>query len=335
MIKQNISIKEYNTFGIECQAKHFVKLKSVDDFAPLIDFLKKEKIKTLVIGEGSNILFQNPYFDGIVIVNRLKGIDILEEDRESVVVEVMGGEIWDDFVKYCVDNEYYGVENLSLIPGTVGAAPVQNIGAYGVEVRDCVEEVLAINLETGNPEILTKEECRFDYRTSIFKTDFPDKYLIRSVTFRLSKIKKLVLNYGKLNESLSADSSLEEVRNKIIDIRESKLPDTKVLGNAGSFFKNPIIPIEKLNLLLRKHPKIVHYPTETNEERKLAAGWLIDQAGWKGKRKGEVGVHKEQALVIVNHGNATGQEIIDFSKEIINDIFDKFGVLLEREVRIY
>ncbi len=335
MIQQNISLKEYNTFGVACRAKYFMKLKSMSALAPMTRFLKEEKSETLVVGEGSNILFQKPYFDGVVIVNRLKGIDILEEDANEVVIQVMGGEIWDDFVSYCVDNKYYGIENLSLIPGTVGAAPVQNIGAYGVEIKDCIEDVLALDLENGNHKLFTKEECRFDYRSSVFKTDFPDRYLIIALVIKLSKNKKFTLDYGDLKKSLSTHPSLEEVRNKIIEIRKNKLPDTKEMGNAGSFFKNPIVPVAKLDQLLKKFPDMVHYPTGDKNKRKLAAGWLIEQAGWKGKRKGDVGVHNQQALVIVNHGNATGQEILEFSKEIMDDIFDRYGVRLEGEVRIY
>ncbi len=334
MINQDFSLKAYNTFGIECIARQFIELKNRENVSTLVSHLSQQQQKTLVIGEGSNILFQNPVFDGIAIVNRLKGIELVKEDEKSVWLEVSGGEIWDDFAAFCVENNYYGIENLSLIPGTVGAAPVQNIGAYGVEVKDVIEEVSAIKLTTGESETFNNKGCQFSYRNSIFKQEFPDIYLIVSVLFKLSKKPKFVLDYGKLKEVLSPNPSLQEVRNKIIEIREAKLPDPKLIGNAGSFFKNPIISIGQLTNLLKNYPKIVHYPAG-EEKAKLAAGWLIDQAGWKGKRKGDVGVHQNQALVIVNYGDTSGQEIIDFSQEIMDDIFEKFGVILEREVRVY
>ena len=333
-IKTNKSLKNYNTFGIECIANQFIELINREDLSTLVNHLSRQKQKTIVIGEGSNILFQTAVFDGIAIVNRIKGIELVKEDEKWVWIEVLGGEIWDEFVKYCVENKYYGVENLSLIPGTVGAAPVQNIGAYGMEVKDIIEEVSAIKLATGQSETFDNKDCKFSYRNSIFKQEFPDKYLIVSVQFKLSKIPNLVLDYGNLKEVLSPNPSLLEVRNKIIEIRETKLPDPKLIGNVGSFFKNPIISIGKRNALLKNFPKIVHYPAGEGKA-KLAAGWLIDQAGWKGKRKGDVGVHQNQALVIINYGDANGQEIINFSQRIMNDVFEKFEVVLEREVRVY
>ena len=332
-IQTNVSLKPYNTFGIECRSKYFVAIERERDVEAIFRFISREKPRHLVIGGGSNLLFKNDFFDGLTIHNRLKGIRLISENEHSVIIETKGGEIWDDFVQFCVSRNYYGVENLSLIPGTTGAAPVQNIGAYGVELQDIFHSLTALHLETGERKIFSKEDCLFGYRDSYFKSREPDTYLIESVRFRITKTKKLSLDYAHLKEQLPENPELQEVRALIINIRRNKLPDTEVTGNAGSFFKNPFVSREKLDELRNLYPRIPFYVQ--GDKLKIAAGWLIEQAGWKGKRIGDAGVHGKQALVLVNYGNSSGQDILSLASLIENSVFQKFGLRLEREVRVY
>ncbi len=332
-IKTNISLKPYNTFGIECRSRYFIALNEEKDIAAVSGLLSREKLKKLVIGGGSNLLFKDDIFEGLAILNRLKGISIVSENEREVIIEAKGGEVWDDLVRYCVERNYYGIENLSLIPGTAGAAPVQNIGAYGVELQDVFHSLTAIHLQSGKRKDFGKEECRFAYRNSYFKSQEPDTYLIEGVRIKLSKIKKFKLNYAHLKEQLPENPELKEVRALIIRIRQHKLPDTEVLGNAGSFFKNPFVSRKKLNELKALYPTIPFY--ENGDKIKIAAGWLIEQAGWKGKRIGNAGVHSQQALVLVNYGGCSGKDILSLASMIENSVLEKFGIHLEREVRVY
>jgi len=333
-IKEFLSLKEYNTFSID--VKSVYSFFSYDE-KELIEFLKSDLVqnnKYYVLGGGSNILFSEDY-SGIIIFMRNKGIELINKNDDYVFVKVQAGEVWDDFVNYCVANNYGGVENLSLIPGTVGAAPVQNIGAYGVEVKDTVFEVQVLNRKTLSIEVFSNEKCNFKYRSSIFKQYFKNKYIILNVIFKLMKKPKLKLDYGAIKASLSDKKNIDisDVRKAIVSIRENKLPDYKILPNAGSFFKNPVVTYFRYNKLKVEYPELVSYPLEDGNF-KLAAGQLIDLAGWKGKRKNGVGVHDKQALVIVNYNNATGKDILNFSKIIQQSVFEKFGVEIEREVTV-
>lgn len=328
---QNISIKKYNTFGIDVTAKCFFACKSEKD---LIEFLKyrDKSEKLFIIGGGSNLLFLND-FEGCVINMQNSGIDIVSEDNESVIISVKAGVVWDDFVSFCVENNFFGAENLSSIPGNIGACPVQNIGAYGVEAKDIIHEVKAVEINTCKSVKFSNSDCQFSYRNSIFKNKLKDKYIITKVLFKLSKIEKFNIEYGNIQSELQKYDkvNLKNIRQAIINIRTDKLPDYKEMPNAGSFFKNPIISKHKFNELIKEHPNLVSYIVG-KDEVKLAAGQLIDMCGWKGKRDKNTGVHKNQALVIVNYGNATGKEILKFSEKIQESVYEKFEVKLEPEV---
>jgi len=329
-----LSLKEYNTFGIDVKSVYSFFCFNEKD---LITFLKSEsakKIPYFIIGGGSNVLFSSDY-NGTIIFIRNKGINVDYEDDNFVIIKAAAGEIWDDFVEYCVNNNYGGIENLSLIPGTVGASPVQNIGAYGVEVKDVIEKVEVLNRKTFKKEIFNNKDCKFGYRNSIFKNEFKDKYIILNVFFKLSKKHILKIDYGNLKDELKIIEKPEitDVRQAVIKIRESKLPDTDKFPNAGSFFKNPVITSSYYKKLKIKFPELVSYPS-FDGKIKLAAGQLIDLCGWKGKRENGVGVHDNQALVIVNYNNASGKDILEFSKKIQSSVFNKFGVEIEREVTL-
>ncbi len=332
-IYNNISLKPFNTFGIEAIAKTFIEISDIND---LINFHNTEILKSepyFILGGGSNILFTKD-FAGTIIHPNFKGIEIIEKNKDFNYVKVFAGEIWDDFVNFCVTNNLGGIENLSLIPGNCGASPVQNIGAFGVEIKDCLESVEIYNIETGEKRTLTNNECKFGYRTSIFKTDFKHNWLIIYTTYKLkSSDYSFQTSYGALSEELKRHNevSLKSIRESVINIRTLKLPDPKEIGNAGSFFKNPIVSIKKaeeINKIFSDAPVYKFSKTEV----KLAAGWLIEQCGWKGKQIGNVGVHKKQALVLVNYGNAKGIDIINLSEKIKNSVFFKFGITLETEV---
>ncbi|HEU0085626.1 MAG TPA: UDP-N-acetylmuramate dehydrogenase [Candidatus Paceibacterota bacterium] len=337
MIKffENYDLSALNTFGVPAKAKYFVEVKEEVEIAELFrDPIFKNNQK-LFLGGGSNILFTRD-FDGLVILNSLKGIEIINETDEEVVVRVMGGEIWHDLVKFSVDREYWGLENLSLVPGTVGAAPMQNIGAYGVEIKETLESVEAFEIETGAKRIFNKEECELGYRTSVFKTSLKGKYFISAVNFVLSKKGKMNTSYRVLQEYLELNKiearSPKDISDAVVAIRKSKLPDPRVTGNAGSFFKNVFVDREKLEELKKQYPEIPSF--EEDDMVKVPSGWLIEQCGWKGKKIGSTGVHDKQALVLVNHGGASGQEIMDLSQKIIISVKEKFGLNLEREVNI-
>jgi len=331
-IKEQASLLSYNTFGINVKADYFIEYESAADLQAV---LRSETIRnkpSLHIGGGSNLLFRND-FKGVVLHSAIHSIEKLREDTESVFLEVGSSVNWDDFVGYCVDNGWGGVENLSLIPGEVGASAVQNIGAYGVEVQEVIADVNTINVDTAELKTFSKNDCRYEYRDSIFKNELKGKYIITSVVFRLDKVPLFKLNYQLLEEEVlkNGEVNLQNIRQTIIQIRESKLPDPKIMGNAGSFFMNPVIPKEQFKSLQAIYPQIPHYFVSELEE-KIPAAWLIDQCGWKGKRIGNAGVHEKQALVLVNLGGATASEIIYLAEQIQASVKEKFGIKLKPEV---
>ena len=332
-IQENFSLKNYNTFGVEAKARYFAEVTSLEE---LKEALQLKHAPVLFLGGGSNILFTKD-FDGLVIALRLKGISEKTENGK-VLVTAKAGENWHEFVQYTLSKNYGGLENLSLIPGNVGTCPIQNIGAYGVEIKDHFVSCQALNLETLEVENLTLEQCNFGYRDSIFKTTAKGKYVILEVTFELTtENHHIKTEYGAIASELEKEGiskpSIQEVAKAVINIRQSKLPNPAETGNAGSFFKNPSIPLAQFNELKEKFPNISGYPN--GEVVKVPAGWLIENAGWKGKQIGNVASHKMQALVIINAtGNATGKEIFDFSTQIIHSVKEKYGIELEREVNI-
>lgn len=335
-IVSNQSLRAHNTFKIDEKAKFFTVISSEDQLLDLYTYDIFKNNQHLVVGGGSNILFTQ-FFDGLIIKNSIQGISV-NLDRQDVIVRAGGGVVWNDLVQYCVLNNYAGLENLSLIPGTVGASPVQNIGAYGVELEDVFVSCRAFDLEEGVFRDFSKEDCRFSYRDSIFKTVYKGRFLITEVCFRLSLLPNFNIKYGAIKEELDRmgveNLSISAVSTAVSTIRVNKLPDPSTIGNAGSFFKNPIIDSSEFNQLLKVFPDVVHYPAGSGSI-KVAAGWLIEQAGFKGLKIGETGTWKNQALVLVNHGTATGQEVYDFSEKIIEDVYSKFNVKLEREVNIF
>ncbi len=332
-IQNNISLKPYNTFGIEVFAKKFVEVTSQDE---LKETLNENKDSLLILGGGSNILLTKDY-DGLVIKNNFRGIEVLKETDKDVILKVGGGENWHEFVMYCVNQNFSGVENLSLIPGSVGASPMQNIGAYGVEVKDLITEVEGYHLKEGLTRVFQNNECEFGYRSSIFKTAQKGNFFITSVTYKLSKEVSLNTTYGAIESELKAmnivNPTIKNVSDAVISIRESKLPDPKKIGNSGSFFKNPIISKTKLDKVLNQFKDVPNY-LQGDGSYKIAAGWLIEQCGWKGKKMANYGVHDKQALVLVNYGSASGMQIFDLSTEIIESVEKRFEITLEREVNI-
>ena len=336
MVLTNQSLQSYNTFGIDVSAKYFSEIKSTDDFKALITEPGFEKEEKLILGGGSNILFTKNV-DGLVIKNSLPGIIIIKEDPYHSWIKVAAGEPWHPFVLYCVERNLAGIENLSLIPGLVGAAPMQNIGAYGVEIKDTCEEVEAVNMATGEEEIFNNAACEFGYRESIFKHKLKGQFLITAVTFKLNKIFKPNIHYGDIKRTLEEmrvqEITIKAVSDAVITIRSSKLPDPKVIGNAGSFFKNPVVSRKLFNTLISKNPLMPNYP-QKNGEVKIPAGWLIEQCGWKGKVVGNTGAHKSQSLVLVNYGHATGHEIYDLALQIRQSVKEKFDIDITTEVNI-
>ena len=331
-ISENISLLPYNTFGIAVKADFFIEYDSVSD---LQEVLKSETIQSnriLHIGSGSNLLFLKD-FKGVVLHSKIETISLICEDENSVLVEVGSGVVWDDLVAHCVEKGWGGLENLSLIPGEVGAAAVQNIGAYGVEIQDVIVEVNAVEIETGLCKKFSKEDCLYGYRDSVFKNKLKAKYIISSVLFCVQKNAAFQLNYQHLEAEVIKNGvlNLSNIRNTIIKIRESKLPDTKVFGNAGSFFMNPVLTKKQFQKLQEKYPLMPHYYVSEFEE-KVPAAWLIDQCGWKGKQIGNAGVHAQQALVLVNRGGATGVEIVALAEQIQASVLERFGVELHAEV---
>jgi UDP-N-acetylmuramate dehydrogenase len=334
MIRKNYSVKSYNTFGLNYKAEFFVSIDSENDAVKLFQEKGSLKMPILILGNGSNILFTGDY-NGTIIHPDLGGLNLEEENPDYVIASAGAGVGWDSFVGWTVGNGYGGIENLSLIPGTVGAAPIQNIGAYGVEVKDSIEKIRAVAIENGAVREFNKDECRFGYRSSIFKTELKGSYLITRVYFRLSTKPLLNLIYGSLASEAAAlgGASLNNVREAVIKIRSSKLPDPEVIGNAGSFFKNPVVDMPTAETLRKRYPQMPCYD-DASGGIKLAAGWLIEQCGWKGKRSGNAGVHDRQALIIVNYGNASGREILNLSEEIRRSVWYRFEVELEREVEV-
>lgn len=332
-IRSNQSLLAYNTFRIDVNAKYFVEVSSIEELKEVLSSDVCKSNKLFILGGGSNLLLTKD-FDGLVIRLGIKGITVCEEG-DDVYVEAGAAEVWNDFVQFNVNNGYAGIENLSLIPGTVGASPIQNIGAYGVEIKDCFHSLTAIDVDTLELKKFNKEECEFSYRESVFKNKFKGKYIICSVVFKLSKKAHLKLHYGAIQDELNkrkiADPTIRDVADVVSHIRVSKLPDPSTIGNSGSFFKNPVISKSQFENIVNNFPEIVSYPID-DKHVKLAAGWLIEQCGWKGKQIGNAGTWKNQALVIVNHGGATGKEIFDFSQSIIDSVYQRFGVSLEREV---
>lgn len=337
-MKQNINLKEFNTFGIEVFAKEFLTLNSKEES---IEFFKNNPLENenfLILGGGSNLLLTED-FDGLVIHNNLKGIEICKEDENSVTLKVGAGENWHNFVLHSIELGYSGIENLSLIPGNVGASPMQNIGAYGVEVKDVITKVEAISISSGEVFYFSNKDCEFDYRSSIFKTSHKNQYFISSVEFKLSKQPNFNVSYGAIKTQLIEhgidESALttKAISDAVIAIRKSKLPDPSEIGNSGSFFKNPVINEVQFEQLKKKFKEMPAYQLPQGGY-KLAAGWLIEKTGWKGYTEGNYGVHKKQALVLVNYGGATGLEIYDLSERILLSVQQKFGVTLEREVNI-
>ena len=333
MIQTNKNLKEYNTFGISVKAEMFAVFSSIEELKQILSLRNNKKL--LVLGGGSNLLLTKD-FDGLVIKNEIKRFEVTEETASEVIVESGAGENWHEFVLNCIDKGFGGIENLSLIPGSVGASPMQNIGAYGVEIKDVFESLSAYHIASGEIHYFDKTKCEFGYRESIFKNKVKGEYIILTVTFRLTKNPTINSSYGAINEQLKVmgiqEPTIKELSAAVIAIRQSKLPDPKIIGNAGSFFKNPTVEIALLEQIQKNYPDIPNYPAVNG--KKLAAGWLIEKAGWKGRTFDNYGVHKLQALVLVNYGNCTGQEIFDLSSQIIQDVFEKFGVLLEREVNI-
>lgn len=334
-IQENVSLKNFNTFGIDVSAKYFVEIGHEDELVELFMDPQWLQIERLVLGGGSNMLLVKD-FEGLVVRINIRGIDHRINHNE-VFIEAGAGEVWNDLVNFCVAREYAGVENLSLIPGSVGASPIQNIGAYGVELKDVLYSCRAFEIATGSFRTFNNEDCHFGYRDSIFKNELKEKYIITSVKFKLSLTPNLNLKYGAIEQELAnrniSQPTIKDVSQVVSHIRVSKLPDPSTIGNAGSFFKNPVIPKDQFEQVYSKFPEIVNYPA-SNGLIKLAAGWLIEQCGWKGKVIGHTGTWKNQALVLVNHGGATGEEVYSFSSQIIDSVYRKFGVLLEREVNI-
>ncbi len=336
VILENISLKPYNTFGIDVSARYFVEAQTVEEIKSALEFARENTLSLMLFSGGSNMLLTHD-FDGLVLKLNLKGIEVVSEEEDFVEVKVKSGENWHEFVQWTLQNDFGGLENLSLIPGNAGTAPLQNIGAYGVEIKDSMTELSALEISTGNIRKFTNAECKFGYRDSVFKNEFKNQFIITDVSFQLTKRNhQLHTQYGAIQAELDKlniqNPTIQDISRAVINIRQSKLPDPRDIGNSGSFFKNPVISKSEFEEIKKKHPEISAYTS--GDEVKLAAGWLIEKAGWKGKRFGDAGVHEKQALVLVNYGKATGQEIYDLSQRIVDDIFEKFGINLEREVNI-
>ena len=342
LVQENISLKELNTFGINVYARYFAPFNTVDELHELLDSPLTIHHSPLILGGGSNILFTKNY-DGLVLKNDITGIKIIKEDEHHVYVQAGAGENWHRFVLHCINNHWAGVENLSLIPGNVGASPMQNIGAYGAEIKDVFFSLEAFHIKDRRTVNFSLNDCEFGYRESVFKHKFKDEFVITCVTLRLNKAPVFNISYGAIEQELNRMEvtalSISAVSQAVINIRRSKLPDPAETGNAGSFFKNPHVTAGTFHKIKDKYPNLVGYPQE-NGDVKLAAGWLIEHCApkgglsWKGFRRGDAGCHKRQSLVLVNYGNATGAAIHDLSEEILQSVKEKFGVVLEREVNI-
>ena len=335
-IIENYPLLKLNTFGVDVKAKYFTSINTINELIEVTKTNVFKDLELLILGGGSNILFTKD-FDGLVILNNIKGKEIIEQNQQSIFLKIGAGENWHELVMYCVDNGWGGIENLSLIPGNTGTAPMQNIGAYGVEIKETFVELEALEISSGKIVKFNNSDCEFGYRESVFKNKMKNQYIILNITLELKKNPVLNINYGDVKAILESQNiknpAIKEVSNAIISIRQSKLPDPKKIGNSGSFFKNPIVSLNLLELIKKKYPNVVNYEINENEF-KIAAGWLIERAGWKGKKFNNYGIHEKQALVLVNYGLANGMEIFELSEKIILDIKDKFGIKLEREVNI-
>jgi UDP-N-acetylmuramate dehydrogenase len=336
-ILENISLQPYNTFGIDVRAKYFSSFTNLDELKELLTHSRfKTEDSRLILGGGSNVLFTKD-FDGFVLRNEIKGIEFVKEDDKFIYIKAAAGEVWDDFVQYCIQNNYEGVENLSLIPGTVGASPMQNIGAYGVEIKDVFESLEAYHINENSLQTFSLQDCAFGYRESVFKKKYKNQFVILNVTYKLRKNSHFNISYGAITQELEkmnvAELSIHNIAQAVINIRRSKLPDPKEMGNAGSFFKNPIVSKFRWHTIWEEHKNVSAYKID-DMHYKIAAAWLIEQSGWKGYRKNDVGCNPLQPLVLVNYGNATGKEIYDLSEEIIQSVKQKFGIELESEVNI-
>lgn len=335
-ILQNVSLQPYNSFGINATAKFFAGFSTVDELKLLLAHTKKAGLNPLILGGGSNMLFTKD-ISGFVLKNELKGIELVKEDQDHFYIKAAAGENWHQFVMHCIQHNYAGLENLSLIPGNIGASPMQNIGAYGVEIKDVVESVEALNINDNSLQIFSTHDCAFGYRESVFKRKYKDQFVMLNVLFRLNKIPVFNTSYGAIEQELEQMQvktlSIQAISQAVINIRSSKLPDPAVIGNAGSFFKNPILPLQQFQVLFAQHSTMPHYVVDESHV-KIPAAWLIEQCGWKGYRKGDAGVHIKQPLVLVNYGNAGGEEIYRLSEEILLTVKQKFGIVLEREVNI-
>lgn len=335
LIRRNVSLKPFHTFGVQVNASFYAEATSIEELHEILCEYPEDADELLVLGDGSNVLFTKP-FEGLVLRPVLKGVTVEKETERHVTVKAGAGEKWDDLVQWAVSRGLGGVENLSLIPGTVGAAPVQNIGAYGAEVKDVIAYVEALSIQTGAIVRFTAEECGFSYRDSIFKNSDKDKYIITAVALRLSKTPELRLDYGDIRQRLEGieEPTVADVRRVICDIRTAKLPDPNVLGNAGSFFKNPIISLGHAEKIRQQHPDVpLYFISDT--ERKISAAWMIQQSGWKGRREGHVGTYPTQPLVIVNYGDATGREIFETAQAIQWEVERLFEVALDIEVNVF
>ena len=338
LLQNNISLKKYNSFGIDTIARDFYIFSNKDGLSEIVDTYQNQILDShFILGGGSNILFTSQLLDTVVLKNEIKGIQLYKEDENYFYVKAAAGENWHQFVLHCINNGWAGVENLSLIPGTVGASPIQNIGAYGVEVKDLIESVEAFHIADKSWHQFTNADCSFDYRNSSFKNKWKNQFVITSVNFKFNKIPILKTSYGAIETELKKmgieELNIRVISNAIINIRSSKLPDPNLIGNAGSFFKNPSIAKDQFEKILLKYPDLPGYPNKDGTI-KIAAGWLIEKAGWKGYREGDAGCHSRQALVLINFGHATGSEIFALSEKIIDSIDKEFNITLEREVNI-
>lgn len=337
VIKNDVSLRAFNTFGIEAHANSYIELTQLSQLEKIQPFFNNAAYPFLLLGGGSNILLTGD-FKGVVARVRLKGITVVEQSSDHILVKAMAGENWEQFVEYCVHRGWGGLENMTMIPGNVGTSPIQNIGAYGSELKDVFHSLEAYELTTGTTHSFSASDCNFGYRDSFFKREGKNKFIILSVCFRLTRNHHNIrLQYGPVKAELEKmeidEPKIVDVMNAIQNIRRSKLPDPQVLGNAGSFFKNPVLPLSQMEALALQWPGIPSYPDESGN-KKTAAAWLIEKAGWKGFRRGDAGVHNQQALVLVNYGNATGNEIYHLAREIQHSVQQKFGVELEMEVNI-
>jgi UDP-N-acetylmuramate dehydrogenase len=335
-IEKNISLKNLNTFGVDAKSKYFVEVYSAEELNQVLISKEYSNNQILILGSGSNILFTKD-FDGLVIKNSISGIKLFDEDNNNLIVEAGAGVIWDDLVKYCIDKNIGGIENLSYIPGTAGAAPVQNIGAYGQELAETFYELNGVYVDSCEIKKFNGSECSFSYRNSVFKNELKNKFIITSVSLMLNKNPDINLSYNPVKEEVEKrhlkNPTIKDIRDIVIDIRKSKLPDPNELGNAGSFFKNPVITKERFIMLKEEYPDM-HYFAVDDDNLKIPAAWLLEKTGWKGKRIGNAGTHKLQPLVIVNFGNASGRDIYEISELIKSDVKTTFDITLENEVNI-